>query len=259
MPEAPPEHGDGSGGPLADPRFPRASEYDWRWLTEGSFGANPLWLGEWLCESLPLRQGMNVLDLGCGRAKSSIFLAREFGVNVVAFDLWVEAGENRRRIASDGLSDVITPVQGDAGQLDFPEGAFDAIVSIDAYQYFGTERGFLGEILRVLRPGGVLGIASCCLMSEFDGGRVPEHLEQFWNDDCWCVRTASWWRAHWSNDPLVADGRAELVTHEVMPRGIDWWVRWAIACGTSDWYTRALKADDGRYLGYFKQVLTKIG
>ena len=69
---------------LISDRFPRASGYHPEWvLAAVSGGANPLWLTEWLAEALELRPGMRVLDLGCGRALSSIFLRREFGVHTV--------------------------------------------------------------------------------------------------------------------------------------------------------------------------------
>ena len=65
---------------LISDRFPRASGYHPDWVIAGvSGGANPLWMTEWLCEALDLKSGMRVLDLGCGRAMSSIFLRREFG------------------------------------------------------------------------------------------------------------------------------------------------------------------------------------
>jgi cyclopropane fatty-acyl-phospholipid synthase-like methyltransferase len=61
---------------LLSDRFPRASKYNPDWvIANASGGANALWLTEWLAESLDLRPGMRVLDLGCGRAASSIFLA----------------------------------------------------------------------------------------------------------------------------------------------------------------------------------------
>ena len=63
---------------LISPRFPRASLYNPEWLiANASAGANTLWLTEWLTEALELRPGMRVLDLGCGRAVSSIFLRRQ--------------------------------------------------------------------------------------------------------------------------------------------------------------------------------------
>ena len=61
-------------------RFPRSSKYhpelDPQERTTGS--GNTLWLTEWLAEAMELKPGMRVLDLGCGRATSSIFLAREY-------------------------------------------------------------------------------------------------------------------------------------------------------------------------------------
>src|SRR5438270_12407928 len=75
---------------LASERFPRSSRYHPEWVLAGvSGGANPLWLAEWLSEALDLRPGMRVLDLGCGRALSSVFLRREFGVQV--WSIYIES------------------------------------------------------------------------------------------------------------------------------------------------------------------------
>jgi len=57
-------------------------------------GPNSLWLTEWLCEAIDLKPNMRVLDLGCGKAISSVFLAKEFGVQVWAYDLWIKATDN---------------------------------------------------------------------------------------------------------------------------------------------------------------------
>src|SRR5690606_41328511 len=83
---------------LRVPRFPRAAGYDPRWVVENQMGPNPLWLVEWLWPAVDLPPGSRVLDLGCGKALTSIFLAREYGVRVVAADLWVPPGDNWRRI-----------------------------------------------------------------------------------------------------------------------------------------------------------------
>ena len=75
---------------LVSERFPRSSQYHPEWVVArvGSGSANALWLTEWLTSAMELRPGMRVLDLGCGPAMSSIFLRREFGVQVWATDLW---------------------------------------------------------------------------------------------------------------------------------------------------------------------------
>ncbi len=88
-----------------------------------------LWLTEWLAEALELRPGMRVLDLGCGRAASSIFLRREYGVQVWATDLWFSASENIRRIRDAGVEDGVFPIRADARSLPFAAEFFDAIVS----------------------------------------------------------------------------------------------------------------------------------
>jgi hypothetical protein len=95
---------------LVSERFPPSSKYHPEWVIASvSGGANALWLTEWLAAALDLRPGMRVLDLGCGRAMSSIFLRREFGVQVWATDLWFRASENIQRIrdadVEDGVSD----------------------------------------------------------------------------------------------------------------------------------------------------------
>ena len=95
---------------LAADAFPRSANYATDWVLSGAGGgANPLWLAEWLCEALELRPGMRVLDLGCGRALSSIFLRREFDVEVWAADLWFSASENRSRVRRGECQNRVTP------------------------------------------------------------------------------------------------------------------------------------------------------
>ena len=82
-------------------------------------GGELAWLTEWLATALDLRPGMRVLDLGCGRAASSIFLHREFGVQVWATDLWFDASENDWRIRDAGVEDGVFPLHSDARSLPF--------------------------------------------------------------------------------------------------------------------------------------------
>ena len=102
-------------------------------------GPNVLWFTEALCQKMEMKPGMRVLDLGCGTAMSSIFLTKEYGVQVWATDLWIRASENYGRICTEGVEDTVFPIHADARQLPFADEFFDAIVSIDSYHYFGTD------------------------------------------------------------------------------------------------------------------------
>src|ERR1700740_2745569 len=132
-------------------------------------------MAEWLTSALDVRPGMRVLDLGCGRAVSSIFLHREFGVQVWATDLWFSASENLQRIRDAGVDDGVFPIHADARSLPFAAEFFDAIVCLACYPHFGTDDLYLNYLARFVKPGGPLGIAGAGLMREIEGD-PPEHL-----------------------------------------------------------------------------------
>lgn len=113
-------------------RYPRSSRYEPEWLLSLDMGPNPLWLLEDLCRDVDLRSGMRVLDLGSGKGASSVFLAREFGVDVVAAEWWVSADEAAAIFAEAGVSEYVEAVHAEAHVLPFEEEIFDAIISIDA-------------------------------------------------------------------------------------------------------------------------------
>ncbi|MDP1796271.1 MAG: methyltransferase domain-containing protein [Planctomycetaceae bacterium] len=231
-------------------RFPRASGYHPEWVLAGaSGGANPLWLTEWLTEKLDLRPGMRVLDLGCGRAMSSIFLHREFGVQVWATDLWFSADENRQRIDDAGMSDGVFPLHAEARSLPFASGFFDAIVCIDSYLYYGTDDLALNAIVRLLKPGGVLAIAGAGLMQEIDGA-VPDALRDWWEPGMWCLHSAAWWRRHWEKTGLVT-----VEVADDMPDGWQAWLDWQrVSCPENTVELQAIEADRGRTMGYVRAI-----
>jgi len=134
-----------SDNQLVSERFPRSSKYHREWVMASvSGGANSLWLTEWLADALDLRPGMRVLDLGCGRAASSIFLRREFGVQVWATDLWFSTSENLQRIRDAGVEDGVFPMHADARALPVATEFFEAVVSMDSFRYYGTDDLYLG-------------------------------------------------------------------------------------------------------------------
>lgn len=235
---------------LLNHRFPRSNKYHPEWLIAGcSGGANPLWLTEWLTSSVDLRPGMRILDLGCGRALSSIFLHREFGVEVWAVDLWFSTSENLQRVRDAGVGDSVHPIHADARSLPFANDFFDAIVSIDSFSYYGTDDLYLGYVLRFVKPGGQIAIAGAGLMREIEGS-VPERLASWWEPVMYCLHSASWWRSHWEKMGLV---NVELA--DSMPDGCKFWVEWQNVVAPENFTEiRAIEGDAGELMGYIRAV-----
>lgn len=231
-------------------RFPRSNAYHPDWQLAGvSGGANPLWLTEWLTEALDLKPGMRVLDLGCGRGLSSVFLAREFGVQVWATDLWFDPTDRLRRIREAGVEASVFPIRADARALPFAHEFFDAIVAIDSYFYFGTDDTYLSYLFRLLKPDGQFGIAGAAFLKEF-GTDVPAHLKAWWEPSMSCLRSAAWWRTHWQRS-----GIADVEVADELPDGWKFWLQWQnVICPENAVELQAIEADAGRYVGYARAV-----
>ncbi len=245
---------------LEKPEFPRSKGYDPSWMLDHQMGPNAVWLLEWLCELLPLEPGARVLDLGCGKAMSSIFLARELEARVWAVDLWMDPDHNWQRVVEAGCDDLVCPVRAEAHALPFACGFFDAVVSIDAYQYFGTDELYLDYLGRFVRPGGMVGVVVPGLTQPL-GEVVPEHLTRpqsngkvFWEPSCRCFKTACFWRQLWCGSSAVSD-----VIVETQPDGWRHWRDFERALeltGKSVFPSdaEALERDQGRYLGFHRLV-----
>jgi len=235
---------------LLSDRFPRSNKYDPEWLVAGcSGGANPLWLTEWLASAVDLRPGMRVLDLGCGRALSSVFLSLEFEVEVWAVDLWFSASENLQRIRDAGAGNRVYPIRAEAKSLPFANDFFDAIISIDSFPYYGTDDLYLGYLARFVKPGGQIAIAGAGLMREFDGV-VPEQLVSWWEPSMCCLHSAAWWRTHWQKMGIV-----NVEVADPMAEGWKFWLQWqAVVAPENLIEIGAVESDAGDYIGYVRAV-----
>jgi SAM-dependent methyltransferase len=240
---------------LISSQFPRSSKYHPEWvLASASGGANALWVTEWLSEALELRPGMRVLDLGCGRAASSIFLRREFDVEVWAADLWFSPSENMERIRDAGVEGGVLPIHADARSLPFAPEFFDAVVAVDSFPYFGTDDLYLNYLSRFVKPGGQVGIAGAGLVQEI-GNTLPDHLRSWWTQDLWGLHSAEWWRRHWERTGIV-----DIVVADTMADGWERWLEWHLSVAPdNEPEIRALGVDRGRYLGYVRVVGRRNG
>ncbi|MFO7611220.1 MAG: methyltransferase domain-containing protein [Clostridia bacterium] len=200
--------------------FTKSKKYDPDWIRSNMMGPNPVQLLELLSDKMDLKQGMRVLDLGCGMALTSIFLAREFGVETWATDLWIQATANYKRIIEAGLDGKVHPIHAEAHSLPYADEFFDAVVSIDAYHYFGADSEYMDEYCaRLLKPRGQIGIVVPGLSYEIESGRPPEGLEELWEDDFCTFHTAAWWESLWQESSMI-----ETEFCEVMPLGKKIWL-----------------------------------
>ena len=183
---------------LTKDAYPRSAHYDAKWLVDLDMGPHPLWLLEDLARDLDLRPGMRVLDLGSGLGATSVFLAREFGVSVVAADLWVDPTAATEVFRAAGVGDQVLSLRVDGHQLPFGRGTFDAIISIDAWEYFGTGDHYPPYVAKFLRPGGQLGVATPALTTEVrELGEIPEHIDNVVGAETAAWHTAEWLRSQW--------------------------------------------------------------
>ena len=72
-----------------------------------------LLLAQMLAAELSLEVGANVLDLGCGRGQSSVYLATRYQAQVTSLDLWIGAEERNLRALEAGVGPQVMALQGD--------------------------------------------------------------------------------------------------------------------------------------------------
>jgi len=124
----------------------------------GIIGTTLQIVGESLCEAIDLRAGSKVLDVAAGNGNCSLAAARRF-CDVTSTD-YVPAllEDGRRRAEADRL-----PIRfqvADAEALPFPDGSFDVVLSSYGVMFTPNHARAAGELLRVCRPGGKIGLAN---------------------------------------------------------------------------------------------------
>lgn len=181
--------------------FPRTEKYDKEFIRSNMMGPNSMKILEELLDKVPLKSNMRVLDLGCGNGLTSIFLAKEYGVQVFALDLWISASDNYKRFQEAGVENLVIPIHADALDMPFANEYFDAVISVDAYHYVGNTDTFFPEKVRpVLKKNGITAIAFPGMKYEVKDN-VPEEMKPYWEAEAlemW--HSIEWWRSKFENE-----------------------------------------------------------
>ncbi len=104
-----------------------------------------------------LPPGSRILDVGCGIGGSSRILAKDYGFNVTGITISPEQVKRAKELTPYELTCNFQVM--DALDLEFEDGTFDGIWSIEAGAHMNDKKKFADEMLRTLRPGGYLALA----------------------------------------------------------------------------------------------------
>ncbi|MEO0823707.1 MAG: class I SAM-dependent methyltransferase [Pseudomonadota bacterium] len=115
-------------------------------------------VGERLAETLDLRPGSAVLDVAAGNGNATLAFARRFH-DVTSTDYVQALLDKGRRRAEAEAAPVVFQIA-DAEALPFTDGRFDAVVSTFGVMFTPDQARAAREMARVLRPGGVIGMAN---------------------------------------------------------------------------------------------------
>jgi SAM-dependent methyltransferase len=136
-----------------------AARVTWALGDYGEVALRELWsVGLKLVDRVAVAPGDHVLDIACGTGNAAI-RAAQAGGSVVALDLTPELFETGSRLAAEAGVEVEW-IEGDAEALPFVDESFDVVLSTFGCMFAPRHELAAGEIARVLRPGGHLGICS---------------------------------------------------------------------------------------------------
>ena len=130
-------------------------------------------LTQHLGEAIGLGPGDRVLDVASGKGASAIHLANRFGCHVTGLDFGPEnISAAKAHAANEGVAHLTAFRQGDAEALPFAAAIFDAVVSECSFCTFPDKAAAAGEMARVLRLGGRLGLTDMTL-----SGPLPDDIQ----------------------------------------------------------------------------------
>ncbi len=188
--------------------YPELAGYTREEIYDGCMGGGALYLAAQMVRTMDLKEGDIVLDLGCGTGTTSIFLAREFGVRVVAVDLWTSATSLAARFSEWGYRDRILPLNLDVtDRLPFADAYFDAIFCMNSLSFYGGSVEFLHHLLKHGKRGGQICVGMETFNQEFSPERFsnpppvfnynlppPHETVNVWEDDFSKMHSPPWWK-----------------------------------------------------------------
>lgn len=197
--------------------YPELRGYTRDEIYEDCLGGGALHLAARMARALRVRPGDIVLDLGCGKGTTSIFLAERLGVKVIAADLWTGPTFLDEKFSARGYRDRIVPLRLDAtAPLPFADGYFDAVFCMNSLSFYGGSVAFLHHLLKHVRQGGQFVVGMETLNAEFSPEErlnppavfdyhLPPPYEDVnvWDEDFAKMHSPPWWESLFRESGLL--------------------------------------------------------
>jgi len=132
---------------------------------------------------LDLSEGSSVLDMGCGEGRHTIGLFIEKQINAFGFDLSFDdlniarsrlddfsAQSNSDSVCVFGVSDI--------NSMPFQDGSYDSVICSEVLEHVPAPEESIKELIRVLKPGGVLALSVPRFLPEWICWQLSEGYQQ---------------------------------------------------------------------------------
>jgi len=141
--------------------------------------ANQVLFEEKMAKDLNIKQGDQVLDIGCGRGRVAHHVASITGANVTGMNIDPDQLDSAKRFAEGrGLSDQCQFKMADVNDIPFPfkDNSLDAIYQIQVFSLSKDLEKLFKELHRILKPGGRISCLDWMQLDAFDP-KNPHHAD----------------------------------------------------------------------------------
>jgi SAM-dependent methyltransferase len=154
-----------------------------------------------------VEQAREVLNVGCGIGVGSVYLAKRYGCRVMGIDLSEQMiAWSRQRAQEEGVADKVEFRAADVLDLPFAADRFDLDFCESVLNFVADKQQAIGELVRVTKPGGYVGINEMFWLAEAPAALLPQVQAILgWDQP---LPTAREWQAIWT-----ASGLQERVVH----------------------------------------------